>query len=467
MRLLPVNSGHKAAAFIFVKFKNVSKSIERSWLSYLLTATILILSSFPSSGTAGNFSCISLFNVTDKAVVSVAVQEKIIPKDSAETSKPWFWRIQFKRTEKTLSYGKIISVTDLKSALKESGKEPSGTTVGMALIVFADGTRAIWKPGLKNRTEVAAYRAARAVGSRLIPPTVERTVNASDFEPSVPSEIIMAMNGQLGSLQYFVSTPYDLLKIGGTERAKIWEKVPIAQKAQRDIFNFVFGNWDLHWGNILIDETLSIVQIDNGEIRARQKVRYGELPFIRRLGFSAEAKKKLIGVNEGGFPFDSAIKLNNPSILQVIAAIRNYVEPKDLATFIKARLKNFKNPNLTKEAIEKLTEGFAELIRQQSNPTTLEDYFRDYLLNLTPTDLSMQIVFWDKGVWIQAIGFQNYKPIIPPIFQENVLNGYRALTFDILRSIFPIETFSDQAIKEMLSRRDQILSVADRNGSVH
>jgi hypothetical protein len=381
---------------------------------------------------------------------------------ASRNKKPWFLRIGFADVEKTLRHGTIISVKDLRTALTESGKQASGTTLGMALLTFADGTKAVWKPGVWNLTEVAGYNAAQAVRSPLIPPTVDRTLDAAAFDLSVPANIAADLVGKQGSLQYFVQTPHDLLKMSVAERNALWSQIPDDLKAQRDIFNFVFGNWDLHWGNILIDESPAIVQIDNGVIRSRQMVRYGELPYVRRLSYSSSAKKAFKTSDKAAFPFETSIFLEKPTLLQFIAAVRDYAEPKALADYVKRRLKSFKSPDLEPEGIERLCESFAELIRQGSDQSVLEKFTRDYLHGFIPRDLSMRIAFWDQAVWIQAIGFQNYKPIIPPAFPKDVLDAYRALTFETLRKIFREDTWTDQAIREMLERRDQILAAAQR-----
>jgi hypothetical protein len=462
-----VRYGYLFAHQTNMDLNNRSKAFSSKWQSKFLTASLLILSLCSVQVSAAQLDCRSVYSSNAVKVGSLENTNAELLRSSQEETKPWFWKIRFADVEKTLEKGRIISVQDLKSALTESGKKPSGTTVGMKLVTFADGTKAIWKPGSKNFTEVAAYRAARAVGSRLVPPTVARKMDASTFDSSVPQQMATELTGLEGSLQYFVQTPYDLLKISGPERVAIWKKVPNSQKAQRDIFNFVFGNWDLHWGNLLIDESNSIVQIDNGAIRSRHKVRYGELPFIRRIGFSLEAKRLLNGIKVGAFPFEDTIYLEKPSLVQVVAAVRNYAEPKALADHIKSRLKSFNAPDLTPDAVERIAEQFAGLIRQKESQDVLEAFARENLKGFIPKDLTMRIAIWENAIWIQAIGFQNYNPITPPVFSEKVLSGYRALTFEKLRSIFPEDAFfTNQALREMLERRDQIMAAAGKSGTV-
>jgi hypothetical protein len=336
----------------------------------------------------------------------------------ADSSIPWFEKINFSETEALLQNSEVASVKGLKN----------GTTDGVSLVTFQDGTKAVWKPGQENLAEVAGYRAARSVGSSLVPPTVERE-----------------LFGRVGSLQLFVRVSLDITN--PTERPKIWEKVPAEQKAERNIFNFVFGNWDLHWGNVLVDDSYSIVQIDNGAINRRQMVRYGELPFIRRLdvkdGVQSEANT---------FPFESAVYLEKPSILGVIEALEKYVTRADLAEYVSVRLKKFKN--MTPE----IRESFRGLIRNGADAVELAHFIDDHKEIFSPSDLSMRIAVWDGAVWIQAIGFQNYKPIAVGDVPARVISAYRELTFTSLRQVFPKAIFDDKWIQEALARRDQILN---------
>lgn len=445
--------GRLGQAFAILKGVSSLRSrsfINRVWLSTLMTASLLFGPLFVSPAWAADLAC--------REIYRTAAQDSA----SAQSKKPWFLKINFADAESTLRHGKIISVKDLKAALVESGKEASGTTVGMLLMTFANGTQAIWKPDQWNLAEVAAYDAARVVGSPLIPPTVERSLDADSFDPAVPAKITSELVGKKGSLQYFVKTPHDLLKMPVAERNALWEQIPDDLKAQRDIFNFVFGNWDLHWGNVLIDGSPAIVQIDNGVIRFRQMVRYGELPYVRRIDYSPSAKKSFNSSSNEAFPFETSIFLEKPTLLQFIAAVRDRAASKGLANYVKGRFKSFKTPDLEPDGIERLSEAFADLVRQGADQSVLEKFTQDYLHGFTPRDLTMRIAFWDQAVWIQAIGFQNYKPILPPVFRKDVLDAYRALTFETLRKIFREDTRNDQAIREMLERRDQILTAAKK-----
>lgn len=306
---------------------------------------------------------------------------------SAVPPKSWFEKVDFAIVEATLKTGEIALIEEL---------EHLGTTEGLARVTFADGTQAIWKPGQKNLAEVSGYNLAKRVGSRLIPPTVERTIAF-----------------QVGSLQYFVATSIDLRTLKKEARTRIWQMVPASQRAEREIFYFVFGNWDLHWGNVLVDDSLSIAQIDNFHIRSRLMVRYGELPFVRRMSLK-EGHPLAQTTTRTQFPFDQAVLLAAPTFDELTRQLEPHANAKELARYV------------------------------------------DYRREKETEDLTMRFALWDGAVWIQAIGFQNYGPRIPPVFPPAIVEAYRRLTFAHLREDLSPD-FSDTQIFEMLARRDELL----------
>jgi hypothetical protein len=308
----------------------------------------------------------------------------------------WYDQVDFKAVEQTLLHTAVIKLEHLHDALAKEGKQPSGTSLGLRLLTFEDGTKGVWKPGEWQRDgEVGAYQAAKLVGYKLIPPTVAR-----------------AFDDRSGSIQYFVKTPIDLLPMSRQERHQIWSKVSEKEKSDRDIFNFVFGQWDRHWGNVLIDEAGSIVAIDNGAIRSRQKVQYGNLPFVSRLRFGPSAVKQFAGTDWGPFPFERAL------------------------------------------LIKPTKESFTEIVGPYVEQAAIDRFWKER------ADTTMRIVFWENQVWIQPIGFGNYGPIRPTVFPSETIEAYRQLTFEKLRSVLPAQAFSDKQLMEILERRDQILAAS-------
>ncbi len=326
--------------------------------------------------------------------------------NSLHDSRPWFEQVSFSQIERVLAGSEIVKIEDFRALREAQSKRLISVSERILLLTFADGTQGIWKPGSSSAiaAEVAAFRAARKIGSRLVPPTVER---------ALPS-------GVTGSVQYFVRSTYDLVNMTYRERSALWGRVPKEQKSERDAFNFVFGQWDLHSGNVLIDQNFNLVSIDNGGIRNRQMVRFGDLPFVKRFNLKRQIQRKL---ETEAFPFDSAVFLKKPSADEILDVLRPYVEEKDRAFFIDKRRPSKQNPD---------------------------------------PDNTMKIAIWGNSIWIQTIGFANYGPLKPESLSERTLAAYRALTFGRLRILFPESAFSSAQLHEILERRDQLLNAVEQ-----
>ncbi|MBC7741422.1 MAG: hypothetical protein H7061_04440 [Bdellovibrionaceae bacterium] len=383
---------------ILRKFQSIASSS--------FVALLFSLSLHPLFSQAAVLDCKALFSVTSDS--------------DSSSSKTWFSKISFSGVENILINEKVVKAENLKVAMTQNGKRPSGTTVGMLRLTFADGTMAIWKPGTWSPMgEVTAYKAARLVGSRLVPPTVLRTFDAEAIDHAkIDSELAGQLIGKTGSIQFFVETPIDLLNMNKEQRQTLWAQVPENQKNDRNLFNFVFGQWDLHWGNLLVDESKSIVSIDNSAIRNRQMVRYGELPYLRKFSFYRLTKNSVDSITRAAFPFDHPIILKNPSKADFTSLVKNFVEPLEIERFWHWRKDS--------------------------------------------ADNTMNIIFWDNAIWIQAIGYSNYGPIrAGTVYSDKTLDYYRALTPEKLREVFPNKDFSDDYVREILDRRNQIISAID------
>jgi hypothetical protein len=313
--------------------------------------------------------------------------------------RPWFAKISPVRIEQTLRSGRIVQVEDLKQALVAKGKSPVGSTEGVKLVTFEDGTQGVWKPGSTTPSgEVAAYQLAQAVAF-----------------PSVPPTVLRELSGTVGSLQYFVKTPWDLPRLSWYQRQNIWSKVSTKQKSDHDIFNFVFGKWDRNWGNVGVDDDNALVSFDNSSITTRQMVRLGESPFLRLIEFTPEAKK---AGPSGPFLFDEAILLSEPTKDDFVFALKEV-------------------------GVSDQVERYWNWIQKAGDKT-------------------MKIVFWDNAIYIRPIGYSNEgAPIRPTVYSEQTLAQYRDLHFEKLRLILPADIFPDEALYEMLSRRDQILQASE------
>jgi hypothetical protein len=334
-------------------------------------------------------------------------------------SQAWFDRIVFPEIEKKLLSDRIVKIEDMSAFLESSNKKPSGIS-GAYLVTFEDGMRGVWKPK-SYIGEVLAYHAARFVGNKFVPPTVYRKMRPDQVDTGkIPPEVWNEINGREGSLQFFVKTTVDLLgdwKI----RNEAWSRVPGWQKDERDAFNFVFGHWDRHWGNVLVDDTSSVVMIDNSSITTRQKVQFGSLPFLKRYILKEDQKDRY---NQEKFPFASAETYNNQTSEALFSRIKTLLGEKSFENMMK------------------------DLHTESDNKKVLKK------------DISLAIVPWKGNLWVQYIGFRNYGPLTPKNLRPEVVEKYKALNFENLRALFPNDSsnsFPDSYIGEILERRDQLL----------
>lgn len=163
---------------------------------------------------------------------------------------------------------------------------------------------------LDGYAEVAAHRASVLLGFPFVPPTVLRIIN-----------------GVEGSLQLFIDTKIDLLSENNYD--KFLEKFGKKDLEKLKIFYFVLGQWDSGAHNLLAYEhnsKLYPIAIDNSGIRNHQKVRYGELPFVRVL----YSEKFNSNDWDKEFPFDQARVLDTKE-----ASLRNEFGQKVPETFYK------------------------------------------------------------------------------------------------------------------------------------
>lgn len=215
-----------------------------------------------------------------------------------EFEDPNTWKTRGDEISNILQTTEIAETKPMKIALEEQGKkiEFDGEVF---LVTLENGIKAVFKSlPLDDQgdaiAEFAAYQASRALGFPHIPPTVLREID-----------------GRKGSLQLFVDTPIDLLGDGEFKKA-------FANFSKEDIdnlliFYFVFGQWDAGAHNLLAyryGDHLYPIAIDNSGIRNRQYVKYGDLPFVRRLYSDKLNTNDWRGVP---FPFEHSESINDPS----------------------------------------------------------------------------------------------------------------------------------------------------------
>jgi hypothetical protein len=166
---------------------------------------------------------------------------------------------------------KIMSLNTLTTGHRATHKK-------VRLIRFKNGVRAIVKTGDYAYAEVAAYRASKALGLRLVPPTIFRHIE-----------------DELASVQLFVE---------GAVKENLLTKVSLEELANMKLFYFVLGQWDSNSGNRLFvkdKDCYQLVLIDNAAIRHRQHVHYGDFAFVEK----AQNKGSFMPLSSQ-FPFDEA-----------------------------------------------------------------------------------------------------------------------------------------------------------------
>lgn len=328
-----------------------------------------------------------------------------------EDSRPWHKRISFTAVERRLKSEKIVGIERLEKFQEAEGKKFHGTTEDPLVLRFANGLKAVWKIDRWGGAdaEEGAYRLARQLRSRLVPPTVTRVLTPESLA-GIDTTGLEAVLGKNGSLQYYISGTIDLDKVSLEESL---ERVSAREKFEREMFYFVFGQWDRHRHNFLIDHSYAFGLIDNAGIRSAQYVRFGETPFLRVMEFEKSSRRP-DGEWPPEFPFETALQLNNPTLEELTPHVSAWVSPRELEGYWK---------------------GMQRSVRK---------------------DRTLKLVLWRNRVWVQSIGYANYGPIVPKIVSKSVLAQYEKLDFGTLRKLLAA-TFTDERIREMIHCRDQIV----------
>lgn len=180
------------------------------------------------------------------------------------------------------------------------------------IAIMEDGLKAVFKPEKKlhySYGELAAYKASKWLGSRIVPPTILKKYK--DME---------------GSLQFFVEFP------------KPGPKEAISQVDRRDLsdvnlFCFVFGKTDRHSGNRLIcfsKEKNYIILIDNSSLCYYQHVEYGDFPFVLKSASKFNNLDRLFD-----FPFNMQKTIEKPNAKNLKKAFGKLVSDERIKKLIK------------------------------------------------------------------------------------------------------------------------------------
>jgi hypothetical protein len=145
----------------------------------------------------------------------------------------WCDDLNFEEMEKLLYKGRIVQSKDIRAFLKKSGKVPTGLHP-IRIVQLDNGVKAVVKESKACYGEVAAYKAAKFLGIRLVPPT-----------------ILQDLNGGKASFQFYVASPIDLKKISPSSVFQGLSKKDVSDK---DVFYYIFGQWDTHPGNQMVSK---------------------------------------------------------------------------------------------------------------------------------------------------------------------------------------------------------------------
>lgn len=219
----------------------------------------------------------------------------------------WNASLDFEATEEQLASAKVTRVRSLKAFLtQDRGQQWEGSSEPL-LLDLESGLRGVFRSEDEpwaSVAEVAGYRFARLMGSRLVPPTVPRVLRPVRGQPW-PFE---GKREQPGSLQLYV----DGKPTGDTLPADLSPK----DASDIDVLSFVMGRYDNHGGNLLRDASGAPVLIDFENSLEPQQWRFGEFSFARR-GGEHPAPPPQGGPADRPFPFDDPLKLVNPTLARI------------------------------------------------------------------------------------------------------------------------------------------------------
>lgn len=157
---------------------------------------------------------------------------------------PWNDQLSFEEIEKRLQTEAIIARRNIRFLLKKNDTSMHPTHP-VDIVVLASGLKAVCKDERACYGEVAAYRASKLLGLRLVPPTVFREIDGKKY-----------------SLQFFIDSSVII-------QAHTFKKIRKQDIADRNLFYYIFNQWDGHTGNQIISRdgnSYYLALIDHGSI---------------------------------------------------------------------------------------------------------------------------------------------------------------------------------------------------------
>ncbi len=350
----------------------------------------------------------------------------------------WDDTLDLKSIEEQLRTQPIVALKDMREYLSEQNKK-AHYTKKVYLATLANGLKAVFKPEDELRFsygEIAAYKASIWLGQRLVPPTVLREYQ-----------------GKRGSLQFFVESPFDLLKSRHNKTA--FTLLSEKEKSDMYLFYFIFGQWDNHAGNQIIayhKGRAKLALIDNAAIITWSKTRYGYHSFIRQIGFEPHFSYK------GTFPFEEEFWITLPVCIEI--------KRGELVSESESRKRKLsESPMVSLDTLECSSK------RLKGKEYTVPIRFVQGWNNLGISQLP--IVLWHNALWIQFYKSSSENPdnTLKPrinftnIYSKSTLEKYTQLTYEVLSMIYEdalkegLDSCTPEFFIDILERRDQILAV--------
>lgn len=314
-----------------VKRRNARRNRTRTIIVFLiLVITLLKLK---------NFNKKNLTKVSEKATVQKQreVTKKIDEKPQkkqiniSEFYDPNNWHTYSTQIKRELRESRVVSCKNLRKVLKLENRHAD--FAGLVYKVKLDnGLEAIFKTDTngylsEGKMEETAYDISVATKISFVPPTVYRSLTCN-FEGNGKSLT------KTGFLSLFVKTDEDLICLSKNQFNKLFSRTGKERMANFKIFNFVFGNWDVGPHNMLIykynrDKEVDYfpISIDNEGISNFQKVRYGEIPFVKFYNSGTHENEQIV------FPFDSA-KFSDKESKQKVYSILGYYPQSRIHNYI-------------------------------------------------------------------------------------------------------------------------------------
>lgn len=193
----------------------------------------------------------------------------------------------------------ITKAANLEQVILLAGQEWQGSSQ-IWLLDLQDGTRGVFRSEDEpwgSQAEIAGYRFSRWLQLELVPPTIARIIQKSEW----PQDWPFPQNSRQGSLQLYQQTG---------------PPAPVAPDDQADmeVLSYIMGRYDNHSGNLIFDRQGQPCLVDFENSLEIQKTRYGEISYVRR----GQARPDLPS-RKGDFPYEQPQKLVHPSLAEIQA----------------------------------------------------------------------------------------------------------------------------------------------------